>query len=61
MSKEDDLLKNIISSNKPQIATEEVAEKFSEKMQSIGIKEKEREAKAKSSLMALFQYSYLFY
>jgi len=55
MSKEDDLLKNIISSNKPQIATEEVAEKFSEKMQSIGIKEKEREAKAKSSLMG-FQY-----
>ncbi len=55
MIKDNHLIKDILSSKKPQVATEEVAEKFSDKMRNIGIKEKEREAKAKATLMG-FQY-----
>lgn len=50
MFKNDSLLKSIISSKKPQIATEEVAGQFSEKMTAIGVKEKEKAAKAKAEL-----------
>jgi len=41
----------LIRAKKPKIATDEVSEKFSEKMTSIGVKEKEREAKVKASLL----------
>jgi len=55
MNKDSDLIKDFLASKKPRLATEEVEEKFSEKMKNIGIKEKEREAQAKAA-MAGFQY-----
>src|SRR3989344_4245858 len=41
---EDNLIKAVSASQKPQVVSEEVAEKFSEKMKSISVKEKEKEA-----------------
>jgi len=55
MDKDNDLIKNFLASKKPRLATEEVEEKFSEKMRDIGVKEKEREAQVKAA-MAGFQY-----
>lgn len=42
-----------IDSLKPKIATTDVAEKFDEKMKSIGLKEKEREAQSKAKLIGV--------
>ncbi|MBI3290698.1 type II/IV secretion system protein [Candidatus Falkowbacteria bacterium] len=55
MIKRDNLIENLTDEGKPEIATKEVAEKFQEKMEAIGIKEKEREARAKA-LVAEVQY-----
>ena len=41
---------NINDSERIKIATDEVSEKFSGKMKSIGVSEKEREAQAKALL-----------
>ena len=51
----DNWLKQIREGKKPQVATEEVKEKFEEKMEAIGLKEKEREAATKAAIGG-FQY-----
>ncbi|MAF13722.1 MAG: hypothetical protein CMI53_02405 [Parcubacteria group bacterium] len=50
MAEDNNLIKPISSSKKPKIATLDVADKLTEKMKNIGIKEKEREAQAKASI-----------
>ncbi|NUM25850.1 MAG: type II/IV secretion system protein [Candidatus Buchananbacteria bacterium] len=55
MSDKNNPIKNVSSVSRPQIASEEVSEKFSEKMKNIGAKEKEREAQTRAAMMG-FQY-----
>ncbi|MFA5021770.1 MAG: GspE/PulE family protein [Patescibacteria group bacterium] len=55
MPNDDQLIREILASKKPKIATEEVAGKFVDKMKSIGAKEKEREAQVNASMTG-FQY-----
>ncbi len=48
MADNNELIKNILSSKKPQVASADVADRFAEKMDSIALAEKEREAKAQA-------------
>lgn len=50
MVQNNQLLKRISASKKLQIAKEDVAKRFEEKMESIGVKQKEREARIKADL-----------
>lgn len=50
MSKDNGFLKNIITGRKLQISSTEVSDKFSEKMELISLKEKEKAAKAKAEM-----------
>ncbi len=43
-------IKDFLSQKKPQVASKEVAEKFEEKMEEIGLKQKEKEAMSKADL-----------
>lgn len=47
---DENLGQNIVFQKKPRVSTEEVADKFKEKIRDIGLKEKEREASAKASI-----------
>lgn len=53
MANNDDLTQDFFPGQKPKIATEEVAEKFTEKMRNIGIQEKEREARVKAKVVGV--------
>ena len=50
MSDSKDSIKDMSAPGRPQVASEEMAERFAEKMENIGVKEKEREAQAKAAL-----------
>ena len=55
MALDDNSLKNLLSGQKPKVASQDVSEKFDEKMRHINVKEKEREAQVNAALLG-FQY-----
>ncbi|MFA6215720.1 MAG: GspE/PulE family protein [Patescibacteria group bacterium] len=55
MAADNDLIKNILASKLPEIASQDVSGRFDDKIRSIGIADKEREAQAKAAGLG-FQY-----